>query len=162
MVVMLVKVSEILRKSPQEAGGKSSTQRKRSFRVCLKIARGAVFEQRAGWRGATRENTLHGSSTEEQRSQPAVCSKTLRAAGLLSVGRVGSVVTAHYGDAPPSPPCPQPKSLAAAPLAIFRQTLKWFGEFGKSFPGATLMLHISKSEEKLQYSKFDISAVSDH
>ena len=98
------------------------------LRACLKIPRGAVFEPRAGgeWcrsSAATRENTLHGSSTEEQRSQPALCSKTLRAAGLLPVGRVGSVVTAHYGDAPPSPPCPQPKSLAAAPLAIFRQAL---------------------------------------
>ena len=104
-----------------------------SLRACLKIPRGAVFEQRAGRRGATRENTLLGSSTEEQRSQPALCSKTLppspklwrtsRAAGLLAVGRVGSVVTARRGDAPPSPPCPHPKSLAAAPLAIFRQAL---------------------------------------
>src|SRR5271169_386141 len=73
------------------------------LRACLKIARGAVFEQRAGWRceaalaSATRENTLHGSSTEEQRSQPAVCSNTFRAAGLLAVGGVGSVVTAHSG-----------------------------------------------------------------
>jgi len=96
------------------------------LRACLKIPRGAVFEQRAEWRGATRENTLHGSSTEEQRRQAALCSKTLRAAGLLFVGRVGSVVTAHYGDAPPSPPCPQPKSLAAASHAIFRQALRFF------------------------------------
>lgn len=29
-----------------------------------------------------------------------------------------------YRDAPPSPPRPQPKSLAAAPLAIFKQALK--------------------------------------
>src|SRR5271154_5405483 len=98
-------------------------KKKTKLRACLKIPRGAVFEQRAGGRGATRENTLHGSSTEEQRSQPAVCSKTLRAAGLLAVGRVGSVVTAHFGDAPPSPPRPHKKSLAAAPLAIFRQAL---------------------------------------
>ena len=53
----------------------------------------------------------------------AVGPQTLPAAGLLAVGCVGSVVTAHHGDAPPSPPCPQPKSLAAAPLAIFRQAL---------------------------------------
>src|SRR5271156_6848747 len=49
---------------------------------------------------------------------------TSRAAGLLPAGRVGSVVTVPYGDppsprlrwtgAPPSPPCPQPKSPAAA------------------------------------------------
>src|SRR5271169_227087 len=73
---------------------------------------------------AMRENALHGSSTEEQRSQPAVCSKTLRAAGLSAVGRVGSLVTARSGDASHSPPCPHPKSLAAAPLAIFRQALR--------------------------------------
>jgi hypothetical protein len=66
----------------------------------------------------------------------AVCSKTLppspklwrtsRATGLLAVGRVGSVVTARRGDAPPSPPCPHPKSLAAAPFAILRQALTPF------------------------------------
>jgi hypothetical protein len=93
------------------------------LRASLKIPRDAVFEQRAGWRDATRENTLHGFSTKEQRSQTAVGSQTLRAAGLLAVGCVGSVVTARYGDAPPSPPCPPPKSLAAAHLAIFRQAL---------------------------------------
>src|SRR6185295_3503598 len=53
------------------------------------------------------------SVTEEQRSQAALSPKTLRAAGLLSVAGVGSLVTAHCGDAPPSPPWPQPKSLAA-------------------------------------------------
>ena len=42
----------------------------------------------------------------------------------MAVGCVGLVVTARYGDAPPSPPCPQPKSLAAAPLVILRQALK--------------------------------------
>ena len=97
---------------------------RRILRACLKIPWGAVFEQSAEWRGAMRENTLHGSSTEEQRSQSALCSKTLRAAALLAVRGVGSVVIARCGDTPPSPPCPQPKSLAAAPRAIFRQALK--------------------------------------
>ena len=69
-------------------------------------------------------HTLHGSSTEEQRSQTAFGATTLRAADLLAVGRVGSVVTARFGDAPPSPPCPHPKSQAAAPLVVFNQTLK--------------------------------------
>src|SRR5690606_19063746 len=64
------------------------------------------------------------SLTEEQRSQPAFSSKTLRAAGLLSVACVGSAVTARCGDVPASPPWPQPKSLAAGPRAIFRQALK--------------------------------------
>ena len=79
---------------------------------------------KAGWRGATRENTLHGSSTEEQRSQAAFGATTLRAAGLLAVDCVGSVVTARCGDAPPSPPYPHPKSLAAAPLPVCSQALK--------------------------------------
>jgi hypothetical protein len=68
-----------------------------------------------------------GLRPRSKRSQPAVCSKTLRAARLLAVGRIGSVVTAHSGYAPPSPPCPHPKSLAAAPLAIFRQALLLYG-----------------------------------
>ena len=70
------------------------------LRAFLKIPRGAVFAEKAGWRGATMENTPRGSSTEEQRSQPALCAKTLRAAGLLSFASVGSVVTARCGDAP--------------------------------------------------------------
>src|SRR5207245_4608556 len=61
--------------------------------------------------------------TEEQRSQTAFSPKTLRAAGLLSVAGVGSVVTARCGDASTSPPWPQPKSLAAAPLVVSKQAL---------------------------------------
>ena len=99
----------------------------------LKIRRGAVFGAKAGWQGATKENTLHGSLTEEQRRQPAFAAKTLppslrlrrtsRAAGLLLLGFVGARVTARCGDAPPAPPNPKSKSLAAAPLPIFRQAL---------------------------------------
>ena len=59
----------------------------------------------------------------EQRSQTASASKTLRAAGLLAGACVGSPVAARCGDAPASPPWPHPKSLTAAPLAIFRQAL---------------------------------------
>src|SRR5271168_727930 len=96
----------------------------RGCRAGLKIPRDAVYEQRAGWRGTTMKNTFHGVLIEEQRSQPAVFPKTLRAAGLLAAGRVGSVVIARCGDTPPSPPCPQPKSRAAAPLGILRKALK--------------------------------------
>jgi hypothetical protein len=42
----------------------------------------AVFEEKAGWQGATRENPLHGALTEEQRRQTAFSSKILRTAGL--------------------------------------------------------------------------------
>jgi hypothetical protein len=94
-----------------------------SLGACLKIRKGAVFGPRPGWRGATKENIPCGSSTEEQRSQPASGAKTLRAAGLLSVASVGSVLTARCGDARTSPPRPQPKSLVAAPFPIFRQAL---------------------------------------
>lgn len=89
-------------------------------RACLKTRRDAVFVPEAGWHGATRENTPSGSSTEEQRPQPALGAKTLRAAGLLSRGCVVAYATAHCGDARPAPPCPRPKSLAAAPRPIFR------------------------------------------
>ncbi|MBM3840437.1 MAG: hypothetical protein FJ398_21230, partial [Verrucomicrobia bacterium] len=64
------------------------------LRACPKIPRGPVFAPKAGWRGATKENILPGSSTEEQQSQAAFGAKTLRAAGLLSVACVGSVLTA--------------------------------------------------------------------
>src|SRR5712664_1533660 len=74
--------------------------------------------------GATKENIPGGSSTEEQRSQTAFSPKTLRAAGLLSVAGVGSFLTARCGDARNSPPWPQPKSLAAAPLVVSKQALR--------------------------------------
>src|SRR5881397_1805127 len=70
------------------------------------------------------------SPTEEQRSPPAFSPKTLRAAGLLSVARVGSDLTARCGDARSSPPWPRSKSLAAGPHAILKQALicvVWFG-----------------------------------
>jgi hypothetical protein len=60
------------------------------IRACLKIRNDAVFVARAGWQGATKENTLHGSSTEEQRRQPALAAKTLRAAGLLLCPKIKS------------------------------------------------------------------------
>ena len=92
-------------------------------RACLKIPRGAVFVQRVGWQGVTKENTPCGSLAEEQRSQTALCAKTLRVAGLLSWSGVGLIGTARFGDAPPSPPCSKPKFLATALVAIFRQAL---------------------------------------
>ena len=55
--------------------------------------------------------------------QRAFCTKTLRAAGLLAVDCVGSVLTARCGDARTSPPRPRPKSPAAASLRIFRRSL---------------------------------------
>ena len=107
-------------------------------RACMKTTSGAVVEQKAVWRDATKENIPCGSLTEEQRSQTAFCSTTLRAAGLLAVGGVGSVVTARFGDAPPSPPCPQPKSFAAAPLVVFKQALPAQPTFiGNQTPSST-------------------------
>jgi hypothetical protein len=61
---------------------------------------------------------------EEQRSQTAVCAKTPRAAVLLAAAGVGSALTARCGDAPTSPPWPQPKSLAAGPLGVFKLALR--------------------------------------
>jgi len=47
--------------------------------------------------------------------------KTLRAAVLLAANGVGSSITARYGDALASPPCPQPKSIAAELSLVFQQ-----------------------------------------
>src|SRR5260221_9139721 len=99
------------------------------LRACLKIPWGPVFGEKAGWRGATTGTYLQRSVTEEQRSQPAFWAKTLRAAGLLSGACVGSVLTARCGDAPASPPWPQPKSLAAGPHAILKQALSRIHSF---------------------------------
>ena len=92
---------------------------------------------KVGWQGATKENIPSGSSTEEQRSQPAFTAKTRRASDLLSSASVGSVLTARCGDAPwpvrhgPSPPWHTPKSLSAGPLGIFRQALSVLTTFAK-------------------------------
>src|SRR5437879_2416951 len=79
--------------------------------------------------GATKE-ALRAATTEQLRrhsragrSQTAFSPKTLRAAGLLSVAGVDSFLTARCGDARNSPPWPQPKSLAAAPLVVSKQAL---------------------------------------
>src|SRR5882724_5354319 len=118
-----------------------------SLRACFKTTRGAIFGEKAGWQGATQETALRGSappcfgklnrraweahtpggsSTEEQRRQPAFSPKTLRAAGLLAVAGVGPVVTARCGAAPTSPPWPQPKSPVAAPLVVLKQALSHY------------------------------------
>ncbi len=94
---------------------------KQALRACFKIPCGSVFAEKAGWRGATRELIRQRSATEEQQSQPAFSAETLRAAGLLSAACVDSAITARCGDAPASPPWPQPKSLAAGPHAIFKK-----------------------------------------
>ncbi len=116
-----------LRSQPASPTPRSPGQNRRppsdSLRARLKIRRGPVFEEKAGWRGATREHTRQRSVTEEQRSQPAFSSKTLRATVLLGWACVGSAVTARCGDAPASPPWPSPKSLVAGPLPIFRRAL---------------------------------------
>src|SRR5438445_9730385 len=95
-----------------------------ALRACFKIRRGPVVGQKAGWRGATREHTRQRSVTEEQRSKTGFCPKTLRAAGLLPVAGVGSLLTARCGDARNSPPWPRPKSLAAGLLLILKQALR--------------------------------------
>ena len=103
--------------------GSEGAQGSRPLRGCLKSERGPVCVEKAGWRGATKEHTRHGSVTEEQRSQAAFSTQTRRATGLLHVAFVASTVTAHYGDVPVSPPGPRTKSLVAEPLSLLRQAL---------------------------------------
>src|SRR6266849_4771703 len=99
-----------------------------SVRACLETTRGAVFGEKAGWQARRRRISL--VDLQEQRSQTAFSAKTLRAAGLLSVAGVGSFLTARCGDARNSPPWPQPKSLAAAPLVVSKQALSGHGHLG--------------------------------
>ncbi|EEF57710.1 hypothetical protein [Pedosphaera parvula] len=57
---------------------------------------GAVFAQKAGWQGATRENIPGESSTEEQLSQATFSAKSLLAAVLLAAACVGSALGDGY------------------------------------------------------------------
>src|SRR5437899_4712801 len=75
----------------------------RALRACLETTRGAVFGEKPGWRGTTKE-ALRAATTEQLRrhsragrSQTAFSPKTLRAAGLLSVAGVDSFLTSRYG-----------------------------------------------------------------
>ena len=68
-------------------------------------------------RRAWEAHTPRGSSTEEQRSQPAFGAKTLRAAGILALAKAaGMRLPRRLGQS--QNPSPQ------HPLAIFRQALK--------------------------------------
>jgi hypothetical protein len=105
------------------ASGRAKEDQGTKLRACLKTARDPVFRgKRCMARRATGASPKR-AVTEEQRSQTAFCAKTPRAAVLLAAACVGSVVTARCGDAPASPPWPQPKSLAAGPLGVFKQAL---------------------------------------
>ena len=84
----------------------------------FKMIGDAVFEEKAGWQGATKENTLYGSLTEEQRRQTAFSSTILRTTCLYAGNFVVATVIARCGDTPAAPPRFQPKSLAAAPQAF--------------------------------------------
>src|SRR5262249_43495499 len=68
---------------------------------------------------------------------------TLRAADLLPLAFVGSVLTARCGDARTSPPRPQPKSLAAAPLLIFRKARRREVTFSSAFTLIELLVVIA-------------------
>jgi hypothetical protein len=110
---------------------------------------GPFFAEKAEWRGATKENIPGGFSTEEPRSQTAFSAKTLRAAGLLPAAGVGSAVTARSGDAPASPPWPQPKSLAAGPIGIFGHALK-----SAEPASASLRAYVEKNQRRQAYGVY--------
>jgi prepilin-type N-terminal cleavage/methylation domain-containing protein len=76
--------------------------------------------------GGTLAAWVYGSSQIDGNGMDAIVQDyyALRAAGLSAVGCVGSVLAAPCGDAQTSPPCPRPKSLAAALLIVFRQALR--------------------------------------
>ena len=77
-------------------------------------------------------------------------------ARLLALASVGSAIAARCGDAQASPPWPPPKSTAAGPLSIFRQTLGEFPGFaGKEFAqGKEVLGHVrlalGKSRSRLR------------
>jgi hypothetical protein len=64
------------------------------------------------------------SVTDEQRSQSALSTKTLRATVLFEWGVVGSAITDRSGSAQASPPSPIQKPLVAVPFLLFGQALR--------------------------------------
>ena len=74
-------------------------------------------------------------------------------ARLLALAGVGSAIAARWGDAQASPPWPPPKSTAAGPLSIFRQTLGEFPRFaGKEFAqGKEILRHIRLTLRKVLF-----------
>ena len=126
----------------------------RSLRACLKIPWRTVFAQKAVWQGACLCGALRQATTEDTRSglrarsnaaRWPVCAKILRAAGLLAAAGVGSALTARCGDARASPPWPQPKSLAAGPHAIFKQSLGRDFDFRQAGGLAQKVIHFALS-----------------
>ena len=78
----------------------------------------AVFEEKAGWRGATKENTRMGLRLRSNEARGPFPQKSLGTAGLLARSFVVATVVARWGDTPVTPPRSRPKSLAAAPRAF--------------------------------------------
>src|SRR5579872_5337286 len=96
---------------------------KHVLRACFKIRRGPVFAPKAA--GEARRGSIPAGGCDRGATKPAALgAKTLRAAALLALARVGSFLTARCGDARNSPPWPPPKSLAAGPLLISKQALR--------------------------------------
>src|SRR5260370_37824645 len=115
----------------REQGGQNPAFDRRAgfvLRACLETRRGAVFGEKAGWRdegGAARGH--HGAT-------PKAFASRAKPDGLLRENPPGggSFVRGRRwfgrhrplrGDASTSPPWPQPKSLAAAPLVVSKQAL---------------------------------------
>jgi hypothetical protein len=133
------------------------------LRACLKIPRDAVFAEKAGWRGATREDIRSDLRPRKQRSQTVFSAKTLRAAVLLAGAGVGSSLTAHFRDTRASPPWPRPKSLAAASLGIFKQALRFLSRtFSFCRQLKTLPSWYGQWEEFLQFVRRTQHPVSDN
>ncbi|MBM3838748.1 MAG: hypothetical protein FJ398_12445 [Verrucomicrobia bacterium] len=95
-----------------------------ALRACPKIPRGPVFAPKAGWRGATKENILPGSSTEEQRSQKAKSPQPSGAGRRLAGCGVARRSQPQNGDAPSSRLASGQAALPPKPEVIFAQTLK--------------------------------------
>lgn len=126
-----------------------------SLRACLKIRRGAVFAEKTGWRGATKENIPGGSSTEEQRSQPAFSAKNLRAAGLLFAPALARPLQPAAGMARASPPWPTAKIPSRSTPPNFQTG----SEFNHGYSAFVLIFNTRRAPMKERAALYPKAAV---
>src|SRR3989441_3483068 len=99
-------------------------------RACLETTRGAVFGEKAGWQARRRRrcarpprSNSEGIREQGEARRPFPRKPSGRRVFCPWPALARSLQPAAGRCAPPRPPWPQPKSLAAAPLVVSKQAL---------------------------------------
>src|SRR6266571_9486150 len=120
----------------------------KGLRACFKISRGPVFGQKAGWqarrgRRCARPPRSNSEGIREQGEArwPFARKPSGRRVFCPWPALARSSQPAAGRCAPPKPPWPRPKSLAAAPLVVSKQALMAGGHHEGLFEGADAFAH---------------------